>query len=127
VSLVLYNVAYLSEIIRSAAQAIPADNIEAARAFGFTRPGLYVRIVLPQVAVNAAPVIGNQLIMMIKDTALLMIITVQEISFAANFVNASAFSPFAPFTVAVLLYWGLCLVVEAFIRKLGAIRKIRYG
>ncbi len=126
-TLVIYNTAYLVEIVRSAAVAIPKDHIEAAAAFGFTRFGLYRRIILPQVFVDAAPVIGNQLIMMIKDTALLMIITVQELSFAANFVNARAFSPFVPFVVAVALYWILCLGVEICIRRLSRARRVRFG
>ena len=127
VTLVIYNTHYLVEIIRSAAAAIPADHVEASNAFGFTRFGLYRRIILPQVLVNAAPVIGNQFIMMIKDTALLMIITVQELSFAANFVNAQAFSPFVPFAVAVAFYWALCLLVEWGVRQLSAIRRMRFG
>lgn len=127
VTLVIYNTAYLVEIIRAATLAIPADHVEAANAFGFTRIGLYRRIILPQVFVDAAPVIGNQLIMMIKDTALLMIITVQELSFAANFVNQQSFAPFMPFAVAVALYWGLCLVVELGVRRLSAVRGERFG
>ncbi|WP_375463982.1 amino acid ABC transporter permease [uncultured Methylobacterium sp.] len=127
VTLVLYNGAYFTEIFRAAALAIPRDTVEAGRAFGFTRARLYRRIVLPQVALDAGPVIGNQLIVMIKDTALLMIITVQELSFAANFVNASTFSPLAPFAAALVLYWLLCLGVEAGTRRIAAVRRRRYG
>ena len=127
VTLVLYNAAYMIEIFRSAALALPRDDIEAARAFGFSRALLYRRIIFPQIAVTAAPIIGNQIIVMIKDSALLMIITVQEISFEANFINANDFSPFAPFAVAVALYWGLSLIVEMGVRRLGAVGRLRYG
>lgn len=126
-TLILYNTAYLTEIFRAAALALHADDLEAARAFGFTRRLLYRRIVFPQISIIAAPVIGNQLIVMIKDSALLMIITVQEISFVANFINANYFSPFAPFAVAMALYWGLCLIVEFGVRRSRAYGRLRYG
>lgn len=126
-ALVLYNGAYFAEILRTATLAVPRDALEAGRAFGFSRAQLYARIVLPLVVLDAGPVIGNQVVVMIKDTALLMIITVQELSFVANFVNASAFAPLAPFATALVLYWLLCLVVEAGVRGLARERRRRYG
>ena len=127
VALVLYNGAYFTEILRAAALSLPREAVEAGRAYGFSRAQLYGRIVLPLVALDAGPVIGNQVVVMIKDTALLMIITVQELSFVANFVNASAFAPFAPFATALLLYWALCLVAEAGVGVIARERRRRYG
>lgn len=127
VALVLYNGAYFTEILRGATLSLPREAVEAARAYGFSRARLYSRIVLPLVALDAGPVIGNQVIVMIKDTALLMIITVQELSFVANFVNASAFAPFAPFVTALLLYWVLCLAAEAGVGVIVRERRRRYG
>ena len=127
VALVLYNGAYFTEILRAAALAVPREAVEAGRAYGFSRAQLYGRIVLPLIALDAGPVIGNQVVVMIKDTALLMIITVQELSFVANFVSASAFAPFAPFATALLLYWLLCLVTEAGVSAIARERRRRYG
>ncbi|MEJ0094895.1 MAG: amino acid ABC transporter permease [Methylocella sp.] len=124
-TLVVYTSAYLVEIFRAAWMALPRDGIEAARAYGFTRGALYWRIIFPQIAVTSALMVGNQIIVMIKDSALLMIITVPEITFAANFVNANNFSPFAPFIVAVGLYWMLSLIIEAGVRRLGAVARVR--
>jgi polar amino acid transport system permease protein len=126
-TLIIYNTAYITEIFRGAISVLPREDLDAASAFGFTRPRLYRRIVFPQVVVTSAPVIGNQVIVMIKDSALLMIITVQELTFAANFVNTNYFSPFAPFALAMALYWGLCLIVECGIRQLGRIERLRHG
>lgn len=119
-SLSIYNVAYLGEIFRSAWANLPPALIETGRAFGMRRPLLIRRIILPQVFLTSAPVMGSQFIIMIKDTAFLMIITVQDITFAANFVNANYFMPFAPFSLALLLYWGLCLVVELIFGRVTA-------
>lgn len=127
VSLTVYNAAYLVEIFRSAFLSIAKADLEAARAFGFSRSLTYRRIVIPQVAVTAAPVIGNQIITTMRDSAFLMIITVQELTFAANFVSANFFTPFAPFAMAVLLYLLMSLAVEWGVRRMEAVRRHRYG
>jgi polar amino acid transport system permease protein len=124
-TLILYNSAYMAEIFRSAWLNLPHEQTETGRAFGFAGMGLYRWIIFPQVALASAPVVGNQLIIMIKDTAFLMIITVPEITFAANFVNANYFVPFAPFALAVLLYWGLCVLVEIGVHRVGAAASAR--
>lgn len=126
-SLTVYTTAYLAEIFRAAFRAVAPDNIEAAHAFGLSRSLIYRRIILPQVAITAAPVIGNQVITTIRDSALLMIITVQELTFAANFVSANHFTPFAPFAAAVGLYLLMSFVVEAGVRRMERVRKLRYG
>lgn len=118
-SLVVYNTAYFIEIFRAAALSIPHESVVAAEAFGFTRRKLYQRIVFPQVLTTAAPVLGNQAIMVVKDSALLMIITVQEITFAANFVSANHFSPFAPFVAALVLYWLMSLLIDLATSSIG--------
>jgi polar amino acid transport system permease protein len=127
VSLTVYTTAYLVEIFRAAFLAVARESVEAAQAFGLSRAQLYRRIVLPQVALTAAPVIGNQIITTIRDSALLMVITVQELTFAANFVSASHFSPFAPFAAAVGLYLLMSLVVEEGVRRMERVRRIRLG
>jgi polar amino acid transport system permease protein len=118
-SLVVYHTAYFIEIMRSAALSIPRETLAAADAFGFTRYKRYQRIVFPQLFAVAAPVLVNQAVMVIKDSALLMVITVQEITFAANFVSANYFSPFAPFLLAMLLYWLMSLLTDRLVGRLG--------
>ncbi|HEY0292983.1 MAG TPA: amino acid ABC transporter permease [Hansschlegelia sp.] len=127
VTMTLYNAAYLAEIFRSAWLALPKEGFEAARAYGFRPATLYRRIVLPQIAYASAPLVGGQIIVMIKDSALLMIITVREISFAANSINANYFTPFAPFVVAIGMYWMLSLIVEAWVRRVASGARLRYG
>lgn len=127
VSLALYHTAYFIEIFRSSALTVPGDGVEAANAFGFSRPRLYGRIIMPQLVLAAAPMIGNQIIMIVKDSALLMIITVQELTFAANFVSVNYFSPFAPFALAMFIYWLLSLAAELAVARIGAARRLRYG
>lgn len=116
-TLVLYNTAYMAEILRAGWVGLPPGQIQAGRAFGYGGFLLLRRIVLPQVLISVGPVIGNQLIQLIKDSAFLSIITIPELTFAANFVQSYYFVPFESFMVAVLLYWVLCGGIEWVVRR----------
>jgi polar amino acid transport system permease protein len=113
VAIVVYNSAYMAEIIRGIWARLERDTIEAAIAFGFRGWKLVARIILPQIVLAAGPMLGNQLIQIIKDTAFLTVIAVPELTNAATSIQAEYFIPFATFITAVLLYWALCMVVEA--------------
>ncbi|MFK8251876.1 amino acid ABC transporter permease [Ancylobacter terrae] len=112
-SIVLYNTAYMAEILRGIWKRLPVETFEAAAAFGFHGPRLYTRIVFPQVFLAAGPMMGNQLVQIIKDTAFLTIIAVPELTHAASSIQSEFYVPFAAFIAAVLLYWLLCMLVEA--------------
>jgi polar amino acid transport system permease protein len=116
-TLVLYNTAYMSEILRAGWTSIPPEQIQTARAFGYSGFLLLRRIMLPQVLIAVGPVIGNQLIQLIKDSAFLSIITVPELTFDANYVQSYYFVPFESFLVATLLYWALCGGIEVVVRR----------
>jgi polar amino acid transport system permease protein len=113
VALTIYNAAYMAEILRGAWAAQPREPIEAGVAFGFTNIGRFRRIVLPPLLLAAGPVIGNQMIQIIKDSAFLTIIALPELTHAASSIQSRHYVPFAAFITAVFLYWGLCLVIEA--------------
>ena len=115
-ALTVYNAAYIAELLRGAWKTLPAEHVEAGHAFGFRGWRLLLRIVLPPVVFAAVPMLGNQLVQIIKDSAFLVIITVQELTYAANEIQATYYVPFASFVCAVLLYWGLCLAVESGVR-----------
>jgi polar amino acid transport system permease protein len=119
VALTLYNTAYMAELLRGAWSGLPREMIEAGHSFGFFGFNLFRRIVLPPVILAAIPMIGNQLIQIIKDSAFLTIITVPELTHQASSIQATYFVPFAAFVTAVLLYWGLCLIVEAAVAGVG--------
>jgi polar amino acid transport system permease protein len=113
VALTIYNAAYMAEILRGAWAVQPREPIEAGVAFGFSNVGLFRRIVLPPLLLAAGPVIGNQIIQIVKDSAFLTIIALPELTHAASSIQSRHYVPFAAFITAVFLYWGLCLVIEA--------------
>lgn len=124
-ALIAYHSAYMAEILGSAWRSLPQDPIEAGHAFGYNGLRLFRRIVLPPLALNAAPVIGNQIIQIVKDSAFLTIIALPELTHAASAIQSQYFVPFAAFIIAMLLYWALCLVVEACVSTLGRMADTR--
>ena len=115
-ALTLYNAAYFAELIRGAWQQLPREQIEAGMSFGYHGAGLLRRIILPPLFLTAVPMLGNQVIQIIKDSAFLVIITVQDLTYAANEIQATFYVPLASFLCAALLYWALCLGVELGVR-----------
>jgi polar amino acid transport system permease protein len=124
-SLIVYNTAYFSEILRGAWSHLPREQEETGRAFGYSGFRLFLRIVAPQIFIAAAPVLGNQFIQLIKDSAFLMIITIPELTFAANYVQSRYFVPFETLVLAMLLYWLLCKGVEFLVKRLETIAAVR--
>ncbi|HWZ72186.1 MAG TPA: ABC transporter permease subunit [Casimicrobiaceae bacterium] len=125
VALIIYNTAYMAEILRGAAAAQPPEPAEAGIAFGFTGFGLYRRIVLPPLLLAAGPVVGNQVIQIVKDSAFLTIIALPELTHAASSIQSRHYVPFAAFISAVILYWLLCLLVETGVSAVGRMADAR--
>jgi polar amino acid transport system permease protein len=111
-ALALYNAAYMGEILRGAWASLPAEHTDAGHAFGYHGFLLYRRLILPPIVLASVPVIGNQVIQVIKDSAFLMIIAVPELTHAASAIQSTYYVPFAAFVAAVALYWALCRCVE---------------
>ena len=124
-ALIVYNAAYMAEILRGAWVVQPREPIEAGFAFGFSGIRLFRRIILPSLLLSAGPVIGNQMIQIIKDSAFLTIIALPELTHTASSIQSRYYVPFAAFITAVALYWGLCLIVEAGVNVLRQLADAR--
>jgi polar amino acid transport system permease protein len=124
-ALIVYHTAYMAEILRSAWAAQPRAPIEAGMAFGYSGLRLFRRIVLPPLLLTAGPVVGNQMIQVIKDSAFLTVIALPELTHAASSIQSRHYVPFAAFIAAVLLYWALCLVIEAGVASVGRMAEAR--
>lgn len=124
VSLSIYHASYMAELLRGAWKEMPKDTVEAGTAFGFHGWHL-LRIILPPLVITAMPTLGSAFMQIIKDSAFLVIIAVQELTYAANEIQSTYYIPFASFISAVLCYWVLCLVVEAGVSVLSRRTAIR--
>ncbi|MGE5143892.1 MAG: ABC transporter permease subunit, partial [Acidobacteriota bacterium] len=127
IALAIYHTAYIAEIVRGAWTNLSREQIEAGRAFGFAGLRLFGRIILPQLFFASAPLVGNQSIYILKDSAFLMIITVPELTFAASSVQSTYFVPFASFVTAMLLYWLVTLAIEGTVKRVELAAEMRRG
>jgi polar amino acid transport system permease protein len=114
--------AYFAEIYRGGIESIPRGQYEAAKVLGFTGPQTFGRIVLPQVVKRILPAAGNEVITLVKDTALAQVIGVAELFHAAQNASAREFST-TPIFIAGLFYlvmnWAVSFAFTRFEKKLS--------
>lgn len=103
--------AYFSEIFRGGIESIPRGQYEAASVLGFTRGQAFFRIILPQVIKRILPPMSNEVITLVKDTALVTVIGVSELFRMASNETSRQFST-TPLIVAGVFYYVMNLVVE---------------
>ena len=104
VALVINYAAYFAEIYRGGIESIPKGQYEAAKVLGYTSSQTFFRIVLPQVIKRIVPAMGNEVITLVKDTALVSVIGVSELLMVAKERQGAMFS-FAPLFIAGIFYF----------------------
>jgi polar amino acid transport system permease protein len=104
--------AYMTEIFRAGIQAVPRGQVEAAAAIGMTEQMTMRRVVLPQATRIVTPAIGNEFIAMIKDSALVSVIGVQELLWRAQKMGSAAFRNLETLLLAALVYWVLTIALS---------------
>lgn len=102
--------AYMTEVFRAGIQAVPRGQIEAAQALAMPQALIMRRIVLPQAIRIVIPAIGNEFVAMIKDSALVSIVAVQELLWRAQRVGQSNFRTLETLLLAALVYWVLTIL-----------------
>jgi polar amino acid transport system permease protein len=102
--------AYMTEVFRAGIQAVPRGQLEAAAALGMTDRLRMTRIVLPQAIRIVIPAIGNEFIAMIKDSALVSYMGVQELLWRAQRIGQSNFRTLETLLLAALVYWALTII-----------------
>ncbi|WP_322863332.1 arginine ABC transporter permease ArtQ [Aeromonas allosaccharophila] len=117
---------YATQTLRAALNAVPAGQRLAAMALGLGKSHIFFRIVLPQAWRHALPGLGNQWLVLLKDTALVSLIGVNEMMRQAQMASASTYEPFTWYAAAALIYLAISLVSE-FGLGLAARYTRRYG
>lgn len=112
--------AYMTETFRGAFLGVEQGQIEAARALGMTRGHVFVYVRLPQMWRLALPNFGNHMLSVMKDTALISIIGLEEIVFVAKMANAVLLKPFTLYLVVALIYLAMTTVLTIIVARLEA-------
>jgi polar amino acid transport system permease protein len=116
-SIVLYESAYMGEVIRAGIEAIPKGQSEAARALGLGKVQTMLLVVLPQALYNMLPSLISQFVSIVKETSLGYTISVNELTFAASQVSALLLTkPVQVYTILALTYFVLCFALTQLAR-----------
>jgi polar amino acid transport system permease protein len=117
-ALSVYGAVYFSESIRGAILSVPKGQVDAARATGMSYLLAMRKIVFPQMLGYALPPLGNQVIGLIKDSAILSIIAVPELTMAFQNVLGTTFAAPEAFAAVTVLYWALTSLVAFGVARL---------
>jgi len=110
--------AYATEIFRGAIAAVPDNQIEAARAIGMTQVTIFRRILLPQVWRFALPGLGNIFLVIIKETALVSVIGLDELMRKTDIAVGYTKEPFTFYLFAAFIYMAITTVTMLVQREL---------
>lgn len=118
VAFVVFEAAYLGEIVRAGIQSVPRGQVEAAIATGLKGAQTMRHIVLPQALRNMIPALVTQFIVLLKDTSLASIIGYVDLTKAAQIVNNREIRPFELYLFIAVVYWlssyGMSTVARQF-------------
>ncbi|NGJ65932.1 ABC transporter permease subunit [Staphylococcus aureus] len=111
IALVINSSAYIAEIIRAGINAVDKGQMEAARSLGLNYRQTMKSVIMPQAIKNILPALGNEFVILIKESSIVSTIGVGEIMFNAQVVQGISFDPFTPLLVAAALYFVLTFVL----------------
>lgn len=104
--------AFAGEVLRGAFQSLDNGQAEAGRAIGMTGRQIFLRIQLPQLWRFALPGLGNLWINMLKDTALVSVIALDDLMRMTKVAVGVTKQPFSFYLLACLIYWAMCVLSE---------------
>lgn len=104
--------AYNADIFIATIRAVSSGQYEASRSLGFGHLRTIYYIIVPQAFIRSVPQIGNNLILMVKDTSVLSAIGVAELVYASQYAISVSFRPFEFFIVIAIIYYILNLFME---------------
>jgi polar amino acid transport system permease protein len=112
--------AYMTETFRAGIQSISKGQTEAAYSVGMTPSQTMRRIILPQAIRIVIPPIGNDFVAMLKDSSLVSVMGVWELTFRATKMGRRYFRSMETLAVAALIYWVMCIILQALQARLEA-------
>ena len=118
IALVINTVAYTTEIFRGGIESVTRGQIESCKSLGMNRITMYSKIILPCAFRQALPGYGNEMILMVKSTSLVSLITIMEMTGIARNIMYKNYAPVEAFLAAGSIYLFLNFVVVQFIKFL---------
>ncbi|POG55816.1 amino acid ABC transporter permease [Haloferax sp. Atlit-12N] len=120
IGLTLNHAAYVGEAVRGGIDAVPEGQMEAARSLGMSYVQGMREVVLPQAWRNALAAIGNDQVILVKDTSLLTVIAIPELISAFRNVNSTTFDPWTPIILVAIAYLMITIPLGKIVNHLEA-------
>jgi polar amino acid transport system permease protein len=117
VTLSINSAAYVAEIIRAGIQSVDKGQMEAARSLGMSHKMAMRYIIIPQAFKNILPALGNEFVVLIKESSIVSVIGIKELMYNADTVRGNTFMPFAPLIVAAIMYFVMTFILSKLVGK----------
>jgi polar amino acid transport system permease protein len=114
----LFEGAYVAEIVRGGLQSLPRGQWEAGAAVGLTRFAVLRRVILPQAFARVVPPLAGQAISLVKDTSIISLVSIQDLTFLGSEVAATTGRVFETWIVVALFYFVVCALLSVIAGRL---------
>ena len=118
IALSLLYSAYASQTLRGALKAVPQGQWESGQALGLSKSAIFFRLVMPQMWRHALPGLGNQWLVLLKDTALVSLISVNDLMLQTKSIATRTQEPFTWYIVAAAIYLVVTLLSQWILKRI---------
>ncbi|OTA21629.1 histidine transport system permease protein HisQ [Xenorhabdus beddingii] len=118
IALSLLYSAYASQTLRGALKAVPIGQWEAGQALGLSQSRIFFRLIMPQMWRHALPGLGNQWLVLLKDTALVSLISVNDLMLQTKSIATRTQEPFTWYVIVAAIYLVITLVSQYVLKRL---------
>ncbi len=110
--------AYVSEIMRAGIQSVDKGQLEAGRALGMSYGLTMIKIVIPQAIKNILPTLGNEFIVLIKETSIVSFVGALDLYTAFNYIGSNNYEFMVPYLVMAVIYIVLVVIISVLVKTL---------
>ena len=110
--------AYVAEIVRSGIMSIDKGQFEASRSLGFDYKSTMIHVIIPQAFKNILPALGNEFIVLVKETSVAGYVSIQDLTYVGNLIRSRTYEAFFPIIAVALIYLVIVLILTFLLKKL---------
>ena len=110
--------AYVAEIIRGGIMSIDEGQFEAGRSLGLSHAKTMVHVVLPQALKNVLPALGNEFVVLLKETSVAGYIALQDLTKAGDVIRSQTYTAFLPLLAVAAIYLAIVMLFSALLSRL---------
>lgn len=110
--------AYVAEIVRSGIMSIDKGQFEASRSLGFDYKSTMIHVIIPQAFKNILPALGNEFIVLVKETSVAGYVAIQDLTYVGNLIRSRTYDAFFPLIAVALIYLVIVLILTFLLKKL---------